>query len=291
MGWSQGLSVSMGQGEGAPRGRTTGSLDNPRELSGCCRRGKQAGQSEGTSRTLWVGAPGEDILVSRSGSYSLMLVAAVLLLLSVSPGALELLLGSWLRGSKDLDLASRIFLGIGAVLVIISLVWVLRIGRMDTWRRVLLGELSQVAERVGGRVEEVSGGLRCWADGGLLGLLRLDLTLERPALLRLTLGSPGASPLLVLRPALGRLPTEWEPAAQGQGWELRAAPGTQGRRIADEPALEAALDRLFSAHGARLVRHDHGGVEVELELQTGRELEGAVEAAFAAAARLAHLNA
>lgn len=231
--------------------------------------------------------------LSRSGPYSLMLLAAVVLLLSVSPAGILLIvevLGLGPIDASQADHLGRSLLGLGATFVIASILWLVRINRLDARRRAFATQLAQVAERIGGRVARAPHGLRCWADAGVLGLLQVDLTFGEEEGVRLLLGSPAPLPLLVLRRTPEDHPAPWEPVLRGMEWDMRAPSGERLRRVVRDDGLATALDVLFQGHAARYARHDHSGVEVEVSGVAPGQLVASVEAAFAVASRLARLN-
>lgn len=128
-----------------------GSLDNPRELSGCLAGGKEAGHTRSASSAPDGSGRGGRTLPSCVDSHSLMLVAAVLLLLFVSPDGLGRLVeaaGLWGLHSGPV---SGILRAGGVVPVIVSLVKGLGINCKDSSRRPLFVQLVRVAGRRGAR--------------------------------------------------------------------------------------------------------------------------------------------
>jgi len=231
--------------------------------------------------------------VSRAGPYSLLLVAAVALLVAGQPGLLSGIDRVFELGLLTRQRAGpfvRVLLLTGSATLILGLWWLVRVHGAEARRAAYRQAFVTLAQRIGGEVSSDGDRLRCWLEEGPVGRFQVDLTLRSDPGLRLVVAAPAVSPLLVRRREGERGDLGWEPVAQGGGWELRAAGADRVRRVGEDPSLSESLDLLFGSPASRSVRHDHLGVAVHISEVPPDELVPAVERAYAVAVRLAALN-
>lgn len=231
--------------------------------------------------------------MSRAGPYSLLLLAALALLLAGEPALL-----SGVDRVFELGLLSRhragplvrVLLLSGSSTLLLGLWWLVRVHGAETRRAAYRAAVVALAKRIGGEASASGDRLWCWLEGGPGGRFQVDLTLRPEPGLRLVVSAPAVSPLLVRRREGDRGDLGWEPIARGQGWELRASGADRIRRVGEDPALSEALDSLFGSSASQTVRHDHLGVAVHIRDVNPDEVVPSVERAYAVAARLADLN-
>jgi hypothetical protein len=231
--------------------------------------------------------------VSRAGPYSLLLAAAVALLLAGQPGLLSGVDRVFELGVLTRERAGplvRVLLLTGSATLLLGLWWLVRVHGAEARRAAYRRAFATLAQRIGGEVSSSGDRLRCWLEEGPVGRFQVDLTLDTAPGLRLLVAAPAVSALLVRRRDGHRGDLGWEPVAQGAGWELRAAGQDRVRRVGEDPSLAEALDDLFGSPASRSVRHDHLGVAVDLREVAPDELVPSVERAYAVAVRLADLN-
>ena len=152
--------------------------------------------------------------------------------------------------------------------------------------------LERVAHPMGGRVQQVPGvGVGFVAE---IHGLRLEVVLEpeQNGAIWVRAHCPAQAPLTVWPLGMApKTPSEgWLKVADGRSWEGWAPVMIPGAEPMFGDALRGALDALFGEGGAARMRHDSGGIEVELPRAMDSDFERRIQSAVDAVVAMARYN-
>jgi len=194
----------------------------------------------------------------------------LLLLFALEPGSLSVLfrgLGVDPQAARLATAQFSVMMALtGAGVLVIGLTWWARVGRMRASWLAHSELLQQIAGPLDASVQILipSGvGFSAEVDG-----LRLEVVLEpqRHGATYVRARCSAEIPLDIVPLGMGPAspPFGWGRVADGDTWEMWALQmmDDSGPRVTS--SLRGALDALFGAGGARRMRHDSGGIEVQL---------------------------
>ncbi len=210
------------------------------------------------------------------------LLAAVLEGLSVGPGAARI-------AAAQLSVVMGLFAG---GVLFIGMSWLARVGRFRHAWAAHGAVLRDIARLHGAQVQQLPGvgvGFMAEVRG-----LRLEVVLDPDrhggtwvrsmcsAQQSLEVWPLGMGPV---SPAPG-----WEQFGDGRSWEMWAPVMLDSQVPLISPDLRETLDLLFGAGGASRMRHDSGGIEVELPHARDVDPQGRVQLGIDGVVALARCN-
>ncbi len=218
---------------------------------------------------LWCSWPQEP-QIPRIGPILSLLAAALLLSIALNSGLIVAVLEGMGVGPKAARMAGAqlsVVLGMfGAGALLIGLSWLARVGRLRHAWAAHGSLLRDVARPHGAQIQQLPGvgvGFSAEVRG-----LRLEVILnpDRRGATWVRSQCPAQHPLEIwpLGMSPGTPAPGWERMSAGRSWELWAPVMMDGAEPGITDSLRDALDALFGAGAASRVRHDSGGIEVEL---------------------------
>ncbi len=239
--------------------------------------------------------------MSRIGPYASLLIALILLLMAEVPRMVPgLLLMVGMSPERVASLASRVGVGIAIVaagFIVLSLVWLLRIARIEAawlpFRDAMVGVAApagQVVEvdyprgmsfhvAVGGQDARV---FVAPVPGGKLSITTALVPRQSFAVVR---RAPVDGETLDQGPA-----GAWQVGGSGQSWELRSPRPASVEWISRDPEHSQRFDRFMGTWGFNLLLVSPGGVHVIAPIPSSERLGSTITRGLEALGTLIQLN-